>query len=36
MKFAVVGMGLYMRDDVGKVQKLAIVTKTLKTDAGAK
>lgn len=36
MKFAVVGMDLYMRDDVGKAQKLAIVTKTLKTDAGAK
>lgn len=36
VKFAVVAMDLYMRDDAGKVQKLAIVTKTLKTDAGAK
>jgi len=31
VKFAVVGMDLYLCDDVGKVHKLAIATKTLKT-----
>ncbi|MGO8720771.1 MAG: hypothetical protein ACLQMO_16395 [Acidobacteriaceae bacterium] len=34
VKFAVVGTDLYLRDDAGKVHKLAIVTKTLKTDVG--
>lgn len=35
VKFAVVGMDLYLRDATGKVHNLAIETKTLKTkDAG--
>lgn len=36
VKFAVVGMDLYLVDDVGKVHKLAIATKTLKAASSAK
>lgn len=35
VRFAVVGMDLYVRDDAGKVHKLAIATKTLKTENGS-
>jgi hypothetical protein len=30
--FAIVGMDIYLRDDIGKVHKLSIATKTLKTE----
>jgi hypothetical protein len=36
VKIAVEGMDLYIYDDVGKVHKLMIATKTLKSDVGAK
>lgn len=32
VKFAVVGMDLYLQDEAGKVHRLAIATKTLETD----
>lgn len=32
VQFAVVGMDFYLRDDAGRVHKLAVVTKTLKAD----
>ncbi|MHB1021367.1 MAG: hypothetical protein ACYC46_02045 [Acidobacteriaceae bacterium] len=35
VKFAVVKMDLYLRDDEGKVHKLGIETKTLKTESGS-
>lgn len=34
VKFAVVGMDLYLTDDGGKAHKLEIATKTLKTENG--
>jgi len=34
IKFAVVRMDLYLQDEAGKVHKLAIATKTLKTENG--
>ncbi len=34
IKFAVVGMDLYLKDEAGKVHKLAIATKTLKEKNG--
>lgn len=36
IKFAVVGMDLYLQDDSGKVYKLAIMTKALQGDANGK
>lgn len=36
VKYAILGMDLYLQDSSGKVYKLAVVTKTVKGDANAK